>query len=98
MDDLQYTLVRVVSGTDVAAIIHAIQGVLIGDKGDIIDHYACKQLYVVKAKNSPKAASVKDQPPFIRGDNHLMLPIVLLKSENEWFVCNSFKNQFSGLY
>ena len=48
------------SGEDVARLISSIAGLLIGDKGDVIDAYAQGRLFVVKALNTSQGLKYKN--------------------------------------
>ena len=63
---LEYIAVRVERGTDVAVILDAIGGTYYGDKGDILDAFAEKRLYVVRAKQSAKSIKMKHDRVFCR--------------------------------
>ena len=53
--DLEYVSVRVEKGIDVAVLLEFVRGGLWADKGEVIEAFASKQLYVIRAKHSSKA-------------------------------------------
>ena len=95
--DLEYIAVRMERGLDVAVLLDSIAGIFWGDKGDILDAFVLKQLYVLRAKQSPLSIKMKRNPVFCKQDGTgctaLTLPIVYIQGEKEktWHASNTLK-------
>lgn len=101
---LDFVAVRMEKGTDVAVLLDSIQGIYYGDKGDILEAFASKRLYAIRAKQTPNAIKMKRNPVFCRCDgtgcSALTLPIVYTEDdrEREWYISTALKSQYPLLY
>jgi hypothetical protein len=73
-----------------------------GDKGDFIDSFASRQLYVIRAKSDAKSIAIKRSLAFCRADGtgstFLMLPIMYSvndRGEKTWAIASTFAVVYS---